>query len=176
MGLGASCNALQELHRCAELCNLLSIIVANGPELKKPAPANTDWVSLQACFFTTHHEPMMERCMNRSETAGNSSSAVVPSAGSPCHIAMWDLAKPILQMQARAVACSKSSPLRGGMQPLLKSIMELLNVFLCKSLGSCASGALHSLLGSDSPKLFARCDTFILNSGAIQEQLWNTKV
>lgn len=44
---GNPCTVLQELHRCAELCNILSIIVADGPEVKRTPSPGTDWVSLQ---------------------------------------------------------------------------------------------------------------------------------
>lgn len=60
---GANCSALQELHRCAELCNLLSIVVANGPELKKPPPAGLDWAVLQVCWLQ-HEEPVLDGLMH----------------------------------------------------------------------------------------------------------------
>lgn len=44
---GLSCSILQELHRCAELCNILSILVADGPEVKRSPLPGTDWVSIQ---------------------------------------------------------------------------------------------------------------------------------
>lgn len=44
---GSSWAVLQHLHRCAELCNILSIVVADGPEVKRTPSPGTDWVSLQ---------------------------------------------------------------------------------------------------------------------------------
>lgn len=44
---GNASTVLQELYRCAELCNILSIIVADGPEVKRAPSSGTDWVILQ---------------------------------------------------------------------------------------------------------------------------------
>jgi hypothetical protein len=42
---------LTHLHRCAEVCNLLTMVLSSGPEHKKPHIAIQDWPSVQVDFL-----------------------------------------------------------------------------------------------------------------------------